>query len=115
DLKEQAAHADKDDIEIKACVEGTTQECSVTLSEHNGIVSCYYGVQSCHEGKWGECGGGEVVTMQATEDPVTGLALQALSSHKECANNPCDPSCRSFYEEPETSYEANKVEGEYHW
>jgi len=44
-----------DDPPPGECADGTTKDCKVTLPEHNGVKSCFEGVQTCEDGAWGEC------------------------------------------------------------
>lgn len=37
------------------CANGNVQECRVELPEHNGIKSCFHGLQLCREGAWSSC------------------------------------------------------------
>jgi hypothetical protein len=37
--------------------EGATQDCHRVISQHDGIVNCFYGTQTCVDGGWSECGG----------------------------------------------------------
>ena len=97
------------------CVDKTSQPCSVTLADHDGIVSCYHGQQLCEDGNWGVCGEGNVSMMQVAKDPVSGLALLSLGAAEDCQTNPCDPDCRTFFEQPTEPYEAARVDGEYPW
>lgn len=100
------------------CEEGATRACHITLGEQNGVLSCYDGEQSCVEGAWGACGGGSVTERAAPEtkgggsgDGEEGAALpegqfpggspMSLSDPAPCVNNPCDPSCQAFDEEPD--------------
>src|SRR5512141_245731 len=32
--------------------EGVTQECHRTVSQHDGIINCFYGTQTCVDGGW---------------------------------------------------------------
>ncbi|MFO0566949.1 MAG: hypothetical protein U0263_14880 [Polyangiaceae bacterium] len=41
------------------CATGTTKTCTVNLPKHEGIKSCFKGVQLCVEGTWSECGDDE--------------------------------------------------------
>lgn len=38
------------------CSNGEKRACHVTLSNHNGVTSCFVGVQTCIEGMWSSCG-----------------------------------------------------------
>ena len=43
---------------VNACSsEGTTQPCHRTISQHAGVVTCFDGTQTCHDGQWSDCGG----------------------------------------------------------
>jgi hypothetical protein len=42
------------------CVDGMKKDCHITLGQHNGVTSCYNGVQVCQGGKWGPCGDGTI-------------------------------------------------------
>jgi hypothetical protein len=44
-----------DDPPIGECADGATKTCKVTLPEHNGVKTCFEGVQTCADGAWGEC------------------------------------------------------------
>src|SRR5262249_17836784 len=37
------------------CTEGRTRPCDKVLAEHNGVVSCAGGVQTCMNGSWSAC------------------------------------------------------------
>jgi hypothetical protein len=50
---EDAVEEDGDDA---ACDDGAMRECRVFLGEHNGVTSCFEGVQICRDGTWGACG-----------------------------------------------------------
>jgi hypothetical protein len=38
------------------CTEGVSRECKVELGEHDGVKSCFEGVQVCKDGEWSACG-----------------------------------------------------------
>ena len=40
----------------KGCKEGASRECKVELGEHNGVKSCFVGVEVCEDGEWTVCG-----------------------------------------------------------
>ena len=90
----------------EGCVDGATVDCHLTLGEHEGVVSCYDGVQTCVAGEWGPCGQG--VAREARRPGGPGSAGEAeypvplsLSDAGACANNPCDPSCQVYDENPD--------------
>lgn len=37
------------------CIHGEKRPCHVALSNHNGVTSCFVGVQTCIEGTWASC------------------------------------------------------------
>ena len=78
------------------CETGAVQECSITLSQHDGVLNCYHGQQVCADGRWSDCGSGEVSSMPAPGQPLrgtVGLHYLAITGAEGCENNPCDPSC----------------------
>jgi hypothetical protein len=80
----------------QTCETGALQECSVTLSEHDGVLNCYHGQQVCVDGGWGSCGSGEMSSIPALGEPLrgtTGLHFLAITGAETCKDNPCDPSC----------------------
>ncbi len=81
------------------CDGGESRPCSVTLSESDGVLECYHGTQACEDGRWGECGHG-IVKEQASLAAPTGVRTLALSEAEECVNNPCNPFCQWYDEEP---------------
>ncbi|MCH2109258.1 MAG: hypothetical protein MK135_08010, partial [Polyangiaceae bacterium] len=95
-----------------SCEAGEATQCSVTVSQANGILSCYYGTKTCvSENQWGACENGRL-TQQIdptfyTKDgkrrsDFSSKGAQALSSVTDCdALNPCDPNCQYWAEDPE--------------
>lgn len=37
------------------CEEGSSRSCHITLGNHEGILSCYVGIQKCIDGEWSQC------------------------------------------------------------
>jgi hypothetical protein len=83
--------------------EGSTQACHVTLGEHDGIVSCFVGTQTCSGGMWGACGGEGSITGKAFHGSPGGggIRVDSLSMPVGCSNDPCDPSCQTYNENPD--------------
>lgn len=81
------------------CEGDQSQPCSITLSQHNGVLECYHGTQKCEGGRWGACTSG-TITEQAALSPPQGLRPMALSDPDGCESNPCNPFCRWFDEVP---------------
>ncbi len=86
------------------CEAGASRSCSITLGETSGILSCFHGNQTCIDGDWGPCGDGTTVEQLRLPAPsgLGGPRPLALSAPGPCEQNPCDPSCRDFEEEPTT-------------
>lgn len=92
----------------RACATGETQACSLTLGEHDGLISCYQGTSTCSDGRYGPCQDGYTFTRErselaqrSTESAARpGLQTQAISEPVDCANNPCNSYCREFIEAP---------------
>lgn len=85
------------------CDEGEQRDCSVTISEHNGVLTCMDGTQSCVGGEWTACSGENMRTRLApwANQAEDGTAF-SLSLPTDCIDNPCDPSCQVFNEDPAT-------------
>lgn len=90
------------------CEEGQERICGVTLDLTNDVVTCYRGTQICSEGKWSECGNGEVTREPFTAGDKEGLSRRhpsALSTPVACDDptdpffNACDPGCMYFLED----------------
>lgn len=97
------------------CTDGQIQDCHVTLGEHNGVLSCYSGTQTCQSGTWSACGNGSVSSRAAPATTGTARSAQSLSSPTPCQNNPCDPSCQGFNEQPEAGVTSDSGVPKYNW
>ena len=86
------------------CDEGAERDCSVTVAEHDGVLTCYHGTQHCVGGEWSACGDGTMRVRTAPKAPAedeNGLPRPlSLSMPADCIDNPCDPSCQVFEEDP---------------
>lgn len=79
------------------CLEGTIERCSITLDEHDGVLSCYEGQRLCQGGSFGECQDGQYFEVERAA--LTGTqGLLAFSAPQACASNPCNRYCREFIE-----------------
>jgi hypothetical protein len=91
-----------------SCTEGDARECSATLAIHDGILSCYDGLQTCESGRWGNCMGTSIVERPEPElTQSDGTRLQATTTLPsatvaDCTSNPCDPFCQGFSQQPTT-------------
>lgn len=88
-------------------VEGATSSCHVVTGVHDTYVDCFNGVQTCQGGTWGPCqggAGGGTLSMKAYSGPGLGLASlgPSSSSASACVDNPCNPNCKAFDENPAT-------------
>lgn len=96
------------------CPENSTRDCHVDLGEHNGVKSCFVGVETCKGGSWGPCTDGTVSerplppraiapARPAGEKPgQPGQQIKSLGPAVDCVTDPCDPSCQTFQEDPGT-------------
>ena len=94
-----------------SCKDGETRQCGITLGEHNGVMTCFHGVQTCEGAAWGECTDGVIEEMAAP-----GLRTLAISDAEECTDNPCDPYCQTYSEDPDDPIEPElSDEPPYEW
>lgn len=89
------------------CSDGASQSCHITIGQENGVLTCYQGTQVCAGGAWSACADGSYSKRPAPlvhggNDPgLPSPGPQALSGSTPCVNNPCDPSCQTFDEDPD--------------
>lgn len=104
------------------CENGATQSCHITLGENNGVLTCYDGVQSCENGQWSACANGEIAERTAPagqEAEAPGgehhLGPQNHILPQKCVNNPCDPSCQVYDEDPDGGITPEPDGSIYNW
>jgi len=90
------------------CSTGSQRTCHITLGENDGVVTCFVGIQHCEAGSWGACVDGETKSLAAPWKST------ALSTAVDC-DNPCDPGCWVFEEEPEEPWLAGGQAKLYQW
>lgn len=98
----------------RTCSPGQSQSCSITLGEHEGVISCYEGTRTCSDGHFGPCQDGHTFTLERSElgqhsaesRSHAGLQTLAFSAAVDCDNNPCNRYCREFIEAPPTGLTA---------
>ncbi|MRG93943.1 vWA domain-containing protein [Polyangium spumosum] len=111
---------------VGPCVDGQVRACSVTIGEHNGILTCLDGKQACVEGTWGACAEGTISSRaappkakvrQTSARPDDGAGGVIVYSHTAgpCVNNPCDPSCQVFEEQPDAGLTPDASGSIYDW
>jgi len=97
------------------CPENTTRDCHVTLGRHQGVLSCFDGVETCKGGSWGPCTDG-TESERPPPPPLRarrgerrgehrgggGQQVMSLGPAADCVNNPCDPTCQAYEEDPGT-------------
>ncbi len=91
-----------DAIEYEPCDEGDTRDCHLTLSQHNGILSCYVGTQTCEASGWGGCLDGDIVS-RPMPDLEADKSLLTVTQTSVCVDNPCDPKCELFGDVPDAA------------
>lgn len=84
------------------CEGDAERTCGVTLTQKNGVLSCFRGIQLCEKGVWSACQEG---TIREELDPTYrapgDVAPLSLSTPEKCLDNPCDPECMFFDEDPD--------------
>lgn len=98
------------------CDEGAVQACSLTLGRHGSVLSCYHGTQACKDGVWQECAGG-TLTEKAAPTYLAGRGVRqlALGDPVDCTDNPCDPFCETYAEQPDQPFEPEDDNPKYTW
>lgn len=91
-------------------MDGTERVCGKKISQQSGVVACFEGRQYCIDGTWSDCLDGEITyrpdpLSEAYRGQFGGrMKPQAFlppeSAPVEC-NDPCDPYCYLFDEDPE--------------
>jgi hypothetical protein len=83
--------------------EGATRQCHVEIGENNGVLSCFQGTETCHDGMWSTCGGEGSISAQRFSGSASGggIRVDSLTTAVNCTNDPCDPSCQTYNETPD--------------
>ena len=82
---------------------GEQAACGTVYSRVGDTVVCGQGITSCDGEEWGECIINNAVTLSTSTDKAqSGLRALALGSAAACTTNPCDPSCQSFTDVPDS-------------
>ncbi len=100
---------------------GSTAICNIQTADHNGIIDCFHGTQTCQNGAWTACDGPGTVSSHAAR-----LSLQAQSNAGlhilnfgpspeggPCSGNVCDPYCWGLDDDTGVLDEAGIVAGCY--
>lgn len=100
-------------LEQGGCEDGETAACGITLSLQNDTVSCYRGRQVCERGQWSECQDGETTLEPvAKQEEPHERDIRALSDPAPCDDNPCDPGCMYFAEDPDDDLGGGTMDAE---
>jgi hypothetical protein len=100
---------------------GVTAQCHVSLGTYGGVAMCADGTMTCQGGAWGPCmtsgtrtasDPGVITTHLDSFGPTLngglhGLAIVATSS--SCTNDPCDPNCWMFADQPDAALQGDVV------
>lgn len=78
------------------CDDGASRKCGIKLAQHDDIVTCYMGTQTCQNGTWGECTDGTQTMKSISAPPGVGPGSSAMNALGNCVNNPCDPYCQNY-------------------
>jgi hypothetical protein len=77
---------------------GQTVDCGNVVQQSGNYVTCSEGTRTCGASGWGECVG-QFTTTKAL--PASGdLTVQGLNPSTPCMNDPCDPACNTFIDNP---------------
>lgn len=79
--------------------EGSLRECGKVERNVGDYTACSTGYSQCLNGEWGECEGDRVVELDPARIALRRLA--ALPEATPCLDNPCDPHCQLFEDEPD--------------
>ena len=77
---------------------GQTAACGEVVQNSGGYVTCSEGTRTCDNGTWGTCVGQYTTTKAAPSGG--GLQIQGLNPSSPCVNDPCDPACNTFIDDP---------------
>jgi len=83
----------------KGCACDTTDavvDCGQVERISGDYVSCTMGTRTCIDGKWGECIGDRIATMNLSP---AGQRTQGLGTTQACTDNPCDPYCQRIVDD----------------
>lgn len=105
---------DPGDVVGTPCDAGEVRDCHVKMQERDGVITCYSGTSQCGEdGKFGECQDGTTTTRSL---PTRAPGLEAMTLlPEECEDNPCDPDCQVFDEDPVNPIESVGGGSIYDW
>ncbi|HEY3233705.1 MAG TPA: hypothetical protein VGJ84_03255, partial [Polyangiaceae bacterium] len=102
------------------CEPWTTRPCGIELGVLGGTVRCQRGTQICEDGVWSACmadASKHSVSIPAA-GPATsgGVKLQDVGGGSStCVDNPCDPVCLKFNDEPSSPASADRVDTPTGW
>ncbi len=75
------------------CSEGQTIKCGTVTTSSSGEPGCLLGQKSCVNGAWSAC--------RVDPHHPAPLKTMGLGGSTDCANNPCDPYCQHFPDDPD--------------
>lgn len=96
-----------------ACAsEGEVRTCHQQVGKQGDVITCYSGIQTCTGGVWGACVEGKTTSRILTPrkddssgrrvlDALGGSKVLSLSDAGPCIDNPCDPYCNTYDENPD--------------
>lgn len=93
------------DEDLPCADEGRKVDCHEVIGTNGGVVTCLSGERTCTDGVWGPCVGkfsarsGSPRDTLAVLDP-NDVHILALSDAGSCQDNPCDPYCFDYEEDP---------------
>jgi len=99
------------------CEDWSTIECGIELRSHDRRVDCARGVRVCQNGKYGACVADAslgVVSVLAPDavlpDSIHPGVMSVGGASTACADNPCNPYCQHYVDQPATPNTAPRVD-----
>jgi hypothetical protein len=82
-----------------ACADaGASIACGQVEQSSGGYVTCSEGTRTCDNGTWSDCVGTRITTKALPSS--SGIEAQGLNGASPCLNDPCDPACNAFTDDP---------------
>lgn len=98
------------DVGCSCTQPGQSMNCGNVVQTAGNYVTCSEGTRTCDDGVWSDCVGQYVTTKALSTGGGSGIRIQGLNASATCVNNPCDPACNAFTDDP-SGLDAGKDSG----